>query len=744
MKSLIKPLISLILCAVIVFQPFAVSAASSSGKTYVKEMILSYGNTEDDAKNWLTDNGYTVLNYNLNEGADDTWSTKRAVYLGYTTTNDVDEAVTDMRLMNMKGGYSVQDYQLLLEEQKTNIRLFLDDFIIAVNEFRNNYNKGQSRALSAYKMLNLLYDDDTQQYMGDLLLNKIKEEYTDDEFSALSSDVQSKTADMTTILMQANANSVLAIEQLIALAADDGDSLWTDRYSEAGTYDDMLDSLITEKRLTVNQAEKELASEYDEDAKSLQSKFEGYKSYLESYTSVSITLSSTQEEIDAYKNANEDFDYVNWFTAGTQYEVMRVLENDDGSLLDLVTGDEYDVANEDRCMLYPLIASLTKGQRACLDFLSMFQIMALGINTDESVKSAVDSLSADVTNEIKSSIYNGVDRTIFGNDVALTNEAYRLQNSTGKDAMSNWSEPISSTTLILAGVFGVTAIAMTACWVSGPMLTKLITRLGKDQAYYASQADFFNQEATNALVEATAEANKETAADYTNKAEKALRSIGTAKTLQKVLYYAGIVTTAATIILFAVSLWSTYEDLKEYYNAEFTPIPMHMVNESVNENDEKVFTYYTAVKCNRQDVGMVTDKTEILKDFGDLNGDVGRQWVALYTTKDRAAGYPLTADFTVQYENTNIPGKKTALSMFGENAVQNLTNSKLGYTYSDSRNGIYMFYAADTSAYAGSAFSSATYALFGGGTVAVLAAVAAVITKLIKKKRDKSNTPASA
>ncbi len=743
MKSLIKPLISLILCAVIILQPFTVSAASSSKKTYVMEIILSYGNTDDDAKNWLTDNGYTVLNYNLNEGADDTWSTKRAVYLGYTTTNNVDEAVTDMRLMNMKGGYSVQDYQLLLEEQKNDIRLFMDDFIIAINEFRNNYNAGQPRAQSAYKMLNLLYDDDTQQYMGDLLLNKIKEEYTDEEFSALSSDVQSKTADMTTILMQANANSVLAIEQLIALAADDGDSLWTDRYSEYGTYDDMLDSLITEKRLTVNQAEKELASEYDEDAKSLQSKFEGYKTYLESYTSADITLSSTQEEIDAYKNANEDFDYVNWFTAGTQYEVMKVLENDDGSLLDLVIGDEYDVENEDRCMLYPLIASLTKGQRACLDFLSMFQIMALGINTDESVKSAVDSLSADVTNEIKSSIYDGVDRTIFGNDVALTNEAYRLQNSTGKDAINNWTDSISSTSLILAGVFGITAIAMTACWVSGPLLTKLITKLGNNQSYYSSQAEFFVQEARESLLDATVEANRETAADYTTKAENALRSIGTAKTMQKILYYAGIVATAATIILFVVSLWSTYEDLKEYYNTDFTPIPMHMVNESVNENDEKVFTYYTAVKCNRQDVGMVTDKTEILKDFGDLNGDVGRQWVALYTTKDRTAGYPLTADFTVQYENTNIPDKKTALSMFGENVAQNLTNSKLGYTYSNSKKGIYMFYAADASAYVGSAFSSTAYALFGGGAVAVLAAAVAVTIKSVKKKRVKNNTPVS-
>ena len=91
-------------------------------------MIISYGKTADEAKQWLTDNGYEVLDKNLNEGADDTFSTKRAVYLGYKTTNDADEAITDMKLMNMKGGYSVQDYQMLLDEQKTNIKNFFKDF----------------------------------------------------------------------------------------------------------------------------------------------------------------------------------------------------------------------------------------------------------------------------------------------------------------------------------------------------------------------------------------------------------------------------------------------------------------------------------------------------------------------------------------------------------------------------------------------------------------------------------------
>ena len=231
MKKAIKTFLAISLCIACLLQPCSALAASSSKKTYIKETMLSYGKTADEAKKWLTDNGYEVLDYDLNEGADDTFSTKRAVYLGYTTTENADEAVTDMRLMNMKGGYSVQDYEILLDEQKTNIKAFLDDFKIAVGEFRTNYEKGQERAKAAYEMLNVMYEDDTQQFMGDLLLNKIREEYTDEEYAALPDEVKSMTVDMTTVLMQANSESVLAIEQTIATATDSGDTLWTERYT---------------------------------------------------------------------------------------------------------------------------------------------------------------------------------------------------------------------------------------------------------------------------------------------------------------------------------------------------------------------------------------------------------------------------------------------------------------------------------------------------------------------------------
>ncbi len=740
LKKPFKTVISLMLAVVLTFGTCANVFAASSKQTYIKDVVISYGKTAAEAKAWLTENGYEILDYDLNEDADDWRSTARAVYLGYTTTSDPEEAITDMRLMNMKGGYSVQDYQMLLDEQKENIKTFLNNFIVAINEYRTNYAAGQERAKAAYEVLNLLYDDDSQQYMGDALLNKIKEEYTDEEWNALSADEQAKTADMTTILMQANADAVLTIEQTIATATDTGDKLWTDRYESAGSYDDMLDALMAEKNLTVNEAEKQLAAEYDEDAKTVAAQIENYKTYLEKYTNSDISFENTQEEIEAYKAAHEDFDYINWFAAGTQYAVVTQLTNDGISLYDLITGEDYDVKGADRYMLYPLLSCLTEGQRACLEFLPMYQIVALGINNDASAKDAIDSMDDALMEKLKTSVYDGIDRTIFDGDVAMTNEALRLQAASGKNAVETEWDQISGGSIALYASFAVSLAATTASWIKYARMASLankyeneVVRLTSVKAQAAEILNDVNKQTEGLDLRAKAAEYNEAR----DQADAAIRAGSRAETWASVLRYASIVMTCVTVALMVYSLWHTWQDMNEYYNAEFTPIPSHMVNEATNDSDEKVYTYYDAVKCNRVDAGMVTDASKILGDFGDINGDVGRQWVALYTTKDKAAGDPIvTNGLNVQYESSSIPKESsTALSMFGEDSAQNLTNKQLGYTYADGKSGIYLFYNVDESAFAGSVFSDNSYILISVAAAIVVGVAAFFAGESVQKKK---------
>ncbi len=742
LKALVSVVLVLAICSVTCTNAFA---ASFLKNTYVKEVFLSYGNSDDEAKKYLTDNGYEVVDHNLNEGADDTFSKKRSVYLGYKTTEKSDEAITDMKLMNMKGGYNVQDYQMILTEQKKNIQAFLADFIVAVNEYRSNYKKNQERAIAAHDILNLLYDDDTQQYMGDLLLSKIKEEYTDEEWKALSAEEQAKAADMTTILMQGNSDSILIIEQVIALAADDGDSLWTERYETAKTYDEMLNELMTSEKLSINEATKKLAAEYDDDAKAIASKLTDYKTYLdENYVSSGITLTSSEEERAAYEKDKEAFDAANWFVAGTQYELMATLKNDDISLLELINGDDYDVTGEDRSLLYPLVSVLTKGQRACLDFLPMYQIVSCGINGNDAVKEASEKMDLSAYKKENASVYDGVDRSLFTGDVALTNEALRLQASSGENAVKTVGDYLSKTSIILYGVLGFFFVATTASWASSGILSLVAKKMNTDIASATTSAESYQTLASKATKLDEVRQYNFLKDGYYQKARNIYNKVGTVENWSKIMRYTSIALTCVTLVILGFSAWSTYNDLKEYYNADFTPIPQHIVDQSTDDKDEKVYTYYNAVECNRVAANMVTDSNKLLGNFGDLNGDVGRQWVALYTTTDEAAGDPLTTDFVVQYNNTNIPNDTVALSMFGESVAQNLTNKKLGYTYADGKSGIYLFYSTDTSIFAGSVFSNGTYALCGAGALVICAVAITLIVKASKKKKANKEAEAHA
>ena len=78
----------------------------------------------------------------------------------------------------------------------------------------------------------------------------------------------------------------------------------------------------------------------------------------------------------------------------------------------------------------------------------------------------------------------------------------------------------------------------------------------------------------------------------------------------------------------------------------------------------------------------------------DLNNWEGKEWNALYVSKDTKAGSPIVADdvgkiFTVKKGgDPNVPRGYEPLTKFGENVPAN-TND---HAYKDKENGIYLFY----------------------------------------------------
>ena len=244
MKAFAK--LSIILAAAVMgvvtpARPLATLAAS--GNVYISEVKVGAGKTADEAKKELLEEGYTIVTQDgggyadLNEGAGSNSAFakgQRIVYLGYKTTMNASEAITDLATMNMRGGYSVKDYEELMATRlKTEIIPFVERFVVTLDEYRANltseYARNKARALYMKSMLNKLSDDDTGGLMGDLLTLPTKYELGDKAYAALSEQEKKTHADILTIVAQANGKSILSMETLLTKATDTAETTWIER-----------------------------------------------------------------------------------------------------------------------------------------------------------------------------------------------------------------------------------------------------------------------------------------------------------------------------------------------------------------------------------------------------------------------------------------------------------------------------------------------------------------------------------
>ena len=145
-KILISMLLVVTMCMTMVMP-------ASAGRVtyYLSDLKMAEAKTEDEAKKLLTDEGFTILDKNLNPGGE------KAVYLGYKKSKNVDDAITDVKVMNMQGGFNISDYESIFEEALQTYKKEVDNIRIAANEFAANYKAGKKEALNAYRQLNYYY-----------------------------------------------------------------------------------------------------------------------------------------------------------------------------------------------------------------------------------------------------------------------------------------------------------------------------------------------------------------------------------------------------------------------------------------------------------------------------------------------------------------------------------------------------------------------------------------------------------
>ena len=191
----------------------------------------------------------------------------------------------------------------------------------------------------------------------------------------------------------------------------------------------------------------------------------------------------------------------------------------------------------------------------------------------------------------------------------------------------------------------------------------------------------------------------------------------------------GVGLLVAAIGIAGVSLWYGY------YNPDYTPIPNNLIDVKETDLGDK-YIKYTAAKVFEE--GKISEKN------ADLNAYEGKEWNALYYTKDATAGNCLTPKFVYSESNSTIARRHQGISMFGETEAFNLNS----HVYNDDAPGVYVTIRYSTTKKAAADLPTVVGSMVATGALYALTALAGaglgiggtlLVQKAKKKKAEEDN-----
>nr|MCR5202461.1 hypothetical protein [Lachnospiraceae bacterium] len=744
----------------------------------------------------LTEKGYKIMKgddgkpANLNDGSGSKSALSDSpsevyVYLGYKTTTDPNDAITDLAVMNMKGGYSFSDYEKLLENNmETKIKPFVKEFIATIKEYRENYNKPEKtinhkRANMIRVLLNFFTDDDTgDKPIGDLLLNKTKYELGDEAYEKLSDSDKKKHADIVTIIMQGSVSGVYLIEKMLVKAADCSDDTWIQRLEKIDP--DEFEEDFEEEYFKENPNDTRekmynaFDKKYQDTAKKILEKWDEFAEIASDYEAFSDEILSEIEDEDESLKFDKDnpgkfiadldkeekdlYDLKEKAVTVSVSDKMEEKEYGDQTMREFFSQSSEAFKGNKIRKLYPIVKVLSKGQIAGLDYLSMEELMDAGFNNI----AKLDTNSEAYKKLEKNSVYGGVNREIYKkNTVALTNEALRLRTAQEGLSMEDVLYSTFTTTAIIT--LAIPALATGILFGVYKHLNNKLIHIknimdGHIKTAYTNSANVFDKSVI------TDHSSKEMADMFADDVQNLTTKTGILKTV-------GIIFAVITFALAVYDIAHFLINATEVYKIDFTPIPKYIVSEEditrVNSKGEKEFyrneeAYYRVVECNRSTMkesddddekAYLSKKLEEIGDYADLNGTVGKEWLALYYLK-KTNSTPILADSLLVKKGDKageLPDDyKTGIHMFGDTGAYNLQNDKLLHRSPDK---LCVYFKQDESAFAkgatdtkeASASKTGTFVSKGSGVLYGTAGFAsgAVITYVIlflarRKKEEKA------
>ena len=619
---------------------------------YLKEVQISTGKTAEEAKSWLIENGYTVLNEDLNAGTGKDYS-----YIGYKTTTNKDEAICDISMMSMESGYKMMNYGEMIKQSQKGIEDRASEMLVALSEFRANYAAGSPNARIAKETLDIFRAGENDSIpLGDYLLDPAR-----------------TVSDIVDILLMSNTLVfTLIYNQVVLGVADynqDGEDgaikTWVDRLSEIGPLSDELTAAELD----------ELDDLYYEKAEKLEYSISNFVEKL--YDAIDRLDTNGNDEIDIGESVQspatseeEAFGIIESMNSGTEvdasdmdmllvavYETLAEYEFGD---IDVGWCFENYWEEEDIRMLYPLVMSLTDGQLAMMQISGVANMTLAMQNTEEvynDAKAQLDVYGAELieaNNGVNPSVFLGVNKELYKEEVGLTTEAARVAATSANYNQLTEENALRNDLKTALQVCGGIALA------AAGIVTISTTIVGA----VVGASGFF---ATLACI-----------------ATSTMATVGSFAVSIATLGPAAIAVLAVVTIIVVLTIWLV-DIIKEAWNdkhPEYTKIPASMYDYDANSGS---YIRYEAVK-------------ERDGDPGDVNCFQARRWNALYVSYDKASGSPITANemgefFRVKRGDPNVVDKYEGVSNFGENNPVNLNS----YTYKDKVNGIYLFYTTEDS-----------------------------------------------
>ena len=739
LKTVIALALTLSIALVLPLQSMA------AGGKYVSEVYVAYGKDYESAKRTLWDKGYTPVDGNLNFGG------KTYALMGYKTTNNIRDSITDLAVMNMNGDYSVENYKTLLKKQKTDIAESLNEFMSVIQEYRSNYTAGKTKAICAHDILNNYTDDDTGMKMGDLLNSETLQDRVG-IMKSIESENPDKLPDLVTILLQGNAQVIKSIEVLLSMAADTADNSWIDRFAETD-YDTMLDTAAQERPELNTEAKQAqyLDNLYGSYALMLGEQTIRIRSKLLDYESMPIHIdtASAQDIADYFGDIDSSNEALveeqAWISIGSVYESLKNYEGGNfakGELLDFFLADNDP---EDTESFIPMAAALSEGQRAGMLFVDLEGLLRYAFSDEESWTQVFEKFKSELGKLEDVSVYQNIDRDLYKDDgsVALTGAAQRANNTadgtTGSE--TEQSDSLSKITLL---TYCATSVSAMLCGFFVYQRVKAVRVAAFDSS-------------VNKWIEGNLKKiyNKQEFLKYKEFVkQRVVKSetvpfhyvdINFARTMVWISRVV-IITTAALVI--ASTVLTILEYLRDE-NAEQLPIPKYLVDNYTDADGGSFALNYKAVESNREEYFGANYKVQT-GNCADLLADEGYQWLALYACKNSKAGNPLTPKLVVKDSSQMPRGYTKALHIVGEKGALNLAGSafrrysktELFDSLQDKM--VYVFYTLsnDVKTYDESAGNMTATALSGGmiaiigfGGLALGAVLGAVVTVLVKKKK---------